>query len=136
MAFHRFIQAAVDGQPVTVFGNGSQTRDFTFVSDIVDACVLAMDYSGEQSVFNVGGGTRITLNTVLDILADVLPDGVDAHYEDPAKGDVTHTFADISLARSELGYKPRIGVEEGIAREVEWLQTVVKRLEKDRGDKS
>ena len=129
MAFHRFIRAGLEEQPVTVFGNGTQTRDFTFVSDVVDACLRAKDYSGDRSVFNVGGGTRITLNAVLDILAGILPNGVDVRYEDPAKGDVAHTYADISLAREELGYVPKTGVEDGIALEVEWLEAVLKKLE-------
>jgi UDP-glucose 4-epimerase len=131
MAFHRFIKAGLDGQPISVFGNGDQTRDFTFVSDIVEACTLAMNYLGDRSVFNVGGGTRITLNTALDILADALPEGVDVHYEDAAKGDVAHTYANIELAHEELGYTPKVGVDQGIAQEVEWLKDLRKRLKND-----
>jgi len=128
MAFHRFIRGALDEQPVVVFGNGSQTRDFTFVSDIVDALMRSMEYAGPHSVFNVGGGTRITLNAALDILAEALPGGLDVQYEDPARGDVSHTYADISLAHKELGYTPQVGVEEGILREVEWLRAAQKKL--------
>jgi UDP-glucose 4-epimerase len=128
MAFHRFIRAGLDEQPVAVFGNGTQTRDFTFVADIVEACSLAMDYGGESSVFNVGGGTRIALNTALDIISGILPKGLDVRYEDHAKGDVTHTYADISLAREELGYEPKTTVEEGLALEAEWLRAAYKRL--------
>jgi len=128
MAFHRFIRAGLDEQPVAVFGNGTQTRDFTFVSDIVEACTLAMDYDGEESVFNVGGGTRITLNAALDIISGILPRGLDVRYEDRAKGDVTHTYADIGLAKGELGYAPKTTVEEGLAMETEWLQATLKRL--------
>jgi nucleoside-diphosphate-sugar epimerase len=128
MAFHRFIRAGLHEQPVAVFGNGLQTRDFTFVSDIVEACTLAMDYDGEESVFNVGGGTRIALNTALDIISGILPAGLDVRYEDRAKGDVSHTYADISLARGELGYAPKTTVEEGLALEAEWLQSTLKRM--------
>lgn len=128
MAFHRFIRAGLDEQPVAVFGNGTQTRDFTFVSDIVEACTLAMEYDGEESVFNVGGGTRIALNAALDIISGILPTGLDVRYEDRAKGDVTHTYADISLARGELGYAPKTTVEEGLVMETEWLQATLKRL--------
>ncbi|MCK4774395.1 MAG: NAD-dependent epimerase/dehydratase family protein [Candidatus Krumholzibacteria bacterium] len=128
MAFHRFIRAGLDEQPVAVFGNGTQTRDFTFVSDIVEACTLAMEYDGDESVFNVGGGTRIALNAALDIISGILPRGLDVRYEGRAKGDVTHTYADISLARGELGYAPKTTVEEGLAMEAEWLQATLKRL--------
>jgi UDP-glucose 4-epimerase len=128
MAFHRFIRAGLDEKPVAVFGNGTQTRDFTFVSDIVEACTLTMEYDGEHSVFNVGGGTRIALNSALDIISGILPAGLDVRYEDRAKGDVSHTYADISLARGELGYAPKTTVEEGLAMEAEWLQATLKRL--------
>jgi UDP-glucose 4-epimerase len=128
MAFHRFIRAGLEEEPVSVFGNGTQTRDFTFVADIVEACTLAMDYEGEASVFNVGGGTRLALNTALDIISSVVPKGLDVRYEDRAKGDVTHTYADISLAREELGYAPKTTVEEGLALETEWLRATYRRL--------
>ncbi len=128
MAFHRFIKAGLEERPLTVYGNGTQTRDFTFVSDVVDACLLAMAYAGDQTVFNVGGGSRITVNAVLDILSDARPGGLDVRYEAVAKGDVTHTYADIGRAREELGYAPKTNVEEGIAREVAWLRAVRKKI--------
>jgi UDP-glucose 4-epimerase len=128
MAFHKFIKAGLQGRPIVVLGNGTQTRDFTFVSDVVDACRFAMEYSGKSTVFNVGGGTRITLNSVLDMLSGMLQESLDVQYEDAAKGDVAHTYADIDLARRELGYSPKIGIEEGIAREVEWLKAIHGRM--------
>jgi UDP-glucose 4-epimerase len=131
MAFHRFIKAGLSGQPVRVFGSGQQTRDFTFVADVVSACVSAMDYTGDAAVFNVGGGSRITLNAALDILAELLPNGLDVQYEDRAKGDVTHTYADITLAQNELGYAPETGVEEGLERETDWLRSTLKKLAGD-----
>ncbi len=69
MAFHKFISAALDGKPLEVYGNGAQTRDFTFVSDIVAANLVAMRYEGTESVFNVGGGSRIALSAALEVLA-------------------------------------------------------------------
>jgi nucleoside-diphosphate-sugar epimerase len=128
MAFHRFIRMALDGKAVPVYGNGTQTRDFTYIADIVDANLRAMDYSGEEAVFNVGGGTRITLNAALDILGDLLPGGLNVHYEERAKGDVTHTYADIGLAAGELGYKPMASIEEGLANEVEWVTSLLGEL--------
>lgn len=124
MAFHRFIKLGLDGKPVPVFGNGMQTRDFTYIADIVDANLRAMEYSGNEAVFNVGGGSRITLNSALDILGDLVPGGLDVRYEERAKGDVTNTYADIELVHKELGYTPKANIEEGLAREVEWVRGI------------
>jgi UDP-glucose 4-epimerase len=124
MAFNKFISAALDGKPLRVYGNGAQTRDFTFVSDIVGANLKAMRYRGSESVFNVGGGSRVALSAALEVLAA----GVGARaraeivFEEPVKGDVMHTYADISLARRELGYAPTVALEEGLAREIEWIE--------------
>jgi nucleoside-diphosphate-sugar epimerase len=128
MAFHKFIAAALEGRPLEVYGNGAQTRDFTYVSDIIDANLLAMSYGGTESVFNVGGGSRIALSAVLDILAAGIGGRARAQivFKDPVKGDVMHTYADISLAGRELGYSPKVGVEEGIEREIEWIEALRK----------
>ncbi|UCH84417.1 MAG: NAD-dependent epimerase/dehydratase family protein [Candidatus Latescibacterota bacterium] len=129
MAFHKFIAGGLDGNPIEIYGNGTQTRDFTFVSDIVDACMRAKDYHGEESVFNIGGGSRIALNDALDILTGALPnEGVEVIFSDPVKGDVMHTYADIALARNELGYEPKMGMEEGIVREIEWVGSMRRKL--------
>ena len=101
---------------------------WTFVADVVDALARSIDYSGDESIFNVGGGSRIALNTALDIISGLMPGGLDVQYEDFAKGDVRHTYADISLARRELGYDPKTTVEVGIAREIDWLKTTLAKL--------
>jgi nucleoside-diphosphate-sugar epimerase len=130
MAFHRFIAAALDGIPIEVYGNGTQTRDFTFISDIVDANLLAMRYDGSESVFNIGGGSRIALSAALDILTVALRAGgvVQVVFGDAVKGDVMHTYADIERARRELGYLPKVALEEGLAREVEWVSSTRRQL--------
>lgn len=128
MVFHRFIKLALDGKPVPVYGNGTQTRDFTYIDDIIDANLRAMDYSGAEPVFNVGGGTRMTLNAALDILGTLVPGGLDVQYEARAMGDVTHTYADIALVHKELGYAPSANIEEGLAREVEWVRAIKEEL--------
>jgi UDP-glucose 4-epimerase len=126
MAFHKFIAGTLQGKPMEVFGNGTQTRDFTYVSDIVDAILRAMRYRGAESVFNIGGGSRVALKTVLDILAAALSRSgpVQVVFKEPVKGDVMHTYADINLAKRELGYSPKFDLEEGIAREIEWVTSL------------
>jgi len=121
MAFHIFIRRALDGLPIDVFGNGTQTRDFTYISDIVEANMAAMTYGGQEAVFNIGGGSRVTLNHALDILGEILPAGTEVQFGETVRGDVMHTYADISLAQRELGYAPHVGLEEGLEREVEWV---------------
>jgi len=129
MAFHRFSRAGLAGDPINIYGNGEQTRDFTFVEDIVAANIAAMKYDGQERVFNIGGGSRVTVNSVLDIIGGFLPGRLDVRYTETQLGDVTHTYADCTLANKELGYSPRVGLEEGIGREVEWIKSIYPRIE-------
>ena len=128
MAFHRFIAAGLQGSPLDVYGSGTQTRDFTFVADAVAAAVAALAYDGNETVFNIGGGSRVSLNHVLDLLGKVMNRRLDVRFVEPQKGDVTHTFADVSLAQRELGYAPTTSLEEGLAREVEWVDSLYRRI--------
>jgi nucleoside-diphosphate-sugar epimerase len=130
MAFHKFIARAFDGKPIEVFGQGHQTRDFTYVSDIVDANRLAMSYDGPHTIFNIGGGSRVTLNAALEVLTGGLTGkaAVEVVFVDPVKGDVMHTYADIGLARRELGYSPKVDLEEGMGREIEWIASLRRSL--------
>jgi UDP-glucose 4-epimerase len=124
MAFHSFIMNAREGAPVVVFGNGCQTRDFTYVNDIVEANLLSMKYQGDESVFNIGGGSRMSLNSALDVLNDSGSFHFDIVYKDVSKGDVTHTYADIRLANTELGFNPTMKFDQGLANEVEWVESM------------
>ena len=83
-----------------------------------------MDYKGGKSVFNIGGGARITLNSALDVIVEALRKDVDVRYGDVVKGDVGHTYADISLAHSQLGYAPKAELEESIHQEIEWIHSL------------
>ena len=121
MAFHLFIRAALEGKELEVYGNGEQTRDFTYVDDAVAANLAALDYRGPDAVFNIGGGSRVSLNHVIDVIGNVTGRTPDARYHDAQKGDVVHTFADISAAAAALGYRPAVALEAGIVREVEWI---------------
>jgi UDP-glucose 4-epimerase len=128
MAFHRFLKGAMEGTRVDVYGSGNQTRDFTFVDDAVAANLAALDYDGAETVFNIGGGSRVSVNHVLDVIGRVTDRTLDVRYGDEQKGDVMHTFADISVAARELGYTPRVGIEEGIVREMEWVDAFYRGL--------
>ncbi len=129
MAFHRFIRAALRGEAIEVYGSGTQTRDFTFVADAVAANLAASDYAGDVVTFNVGGGSRVSVNHVLDVIGNIVGGSLDVRYQEAQKGDVMHTYADIALASRELGYAPRVGIEEGIQREVEWVEAAIRRLD-------
>jgi len=128
MAFHKFIKAGLEGRAIEVYGNGAQTRDFTFVADVVDANLRAMEYDGEEAVFNIGGGSRVPLNSAIDIIVNLMPGQVDVRFTDRVEGDVTHTYADISAAVRELGYSPKMKIDEGLDREIQWVTSIHKKL--------
>jgi nucleoside-diphosphate-sugar epimerase len=105
-----------DEQPV-VFGDGEQSRDFTYVDNVVEGNLLAMDAHGVSGkVFNIAAGERLSLNGLLGHLRRLMGKEIEARYEDPRPGDVRHSVADVSLAGRELGYRPRVSVEEGLRR--------------------
>jgi UDP-glucose 4-epimerase len=121
MAFHRFFKAARAGEPIHVFGDGKQTRDFTFVSDIVAATRAAAVSGRPGSVYNVGGGERVELNHVLKLIEKISACPLHIQHEENQKGDMRDTFADTTAARRDLGFEPRVRLEDGLAREWEWL---------------
>jgi len=125
MAFRKFVEAALDGRAFHVYGDGAQTRDFTYVTDAVRANLLAVAAPAGGPVFNVGGGQRISLRDALDLLAELVAEQApDARCEivatAAADGDVRHTYADRSRAERLIGYLPREDFRAGLAREVRW----------------
>lgn len=122
MAFHRFIRAGIEGQSIHIFGDGKQTRDFTFIDDIVEANILASQKGRPGIVYNIGGGSRITLAEAITKIGHVLGKPLDACFQDVQMGDMRHTFADTRRAREDLGFSPRVSLEEGLAREAEWIE--------------
>jgi len=121
MAFHRFLRWGAQGEPIRLFGDGAQSRDFTYVGDIVESNLLALR-GREGAVYNIGGGSRVTMNQALAIIERLVGRPLDVRRLEVQKGDVRHTAADTTLARTELGYSPRVGLEEGLSRELRWLQ--------------
>jgi nucleoside-diphosphate-sugar epimerase len=122
MAFHRFLVAAREGEPVHVYGDGGQTRDFTFVSDIVAATRAAADSGHPGSVYNVGGGERIALSDVLQRIQEVIGRRLTVIRDEVQKGDMRDTFADTSAARRDLGFRSTVPLTEGIEREWQWIR--------------
>ena len=122
MAFHRFVRQIHEGRPVTIYGDGFQTRDFTYVDDIAAGTISSAEVEGVAGeVFNLGSGTRTVLNDVIGVLEEFLG-GFDVSYEPRKKGDVTHTLADISKAREKLGYEPQVSIKDGLRSFIRWFE--------------
>jgi UDP-glucose 4-epimerase len=119
----RFMLAVLEGKKPVIYGDGEQSRDFTFIENVVDETLRACeapDASGR--VFNGGTGSRITLNQVIHLLAKISGQPIKAVYDPPRNGDIRDSQADISLARRVLGYEPRVQFEEGLRRTWEWYR--------------
>ncbi|HEX2171300.1 MAG TPA: NAD-dependent epimerase/dehydratase family protein [Dehalococcoidia bacterium] len=122
MAFHRFVRALLADQPIEVFGDGEQTRDFTFVADAVEGTVSAAFAEVRGEVFNLGGGSRVTLNQVLATLEAISGRPVRRAHVGAQKGDVRHTSADTRKAQRLIGYRPRVDLATGLAHELQWVE--------------
>ncbi len=121
MAFHRFLRASLKSQPITLYGDGSQTRDFTYVGDAVAATVAAGDRGVPGGVYNIGGGSRVSMNEVLALIERVTGRPLDVRREPAQKGDMRDTYADTSRARADLLFAPSVTLEEGLRAEKDWL---------------
>lgn len=122
MAFNKFLRAARDDTPISLYGDGEQTRDFTFVDDIVSAVRAAADSGRPGGVYNVGGGERISVNKVLRMIESVTGRRLRVEREPTQKGDMRDTFADTGLAHKDLGFASTVPLDEGLRREWEWIQ--------------
>lgn len=122
MGFHKFIRAALEDRAIVVFGDGEQTRDFTFVADAVEANWLATAPQAAGQVFNIGGGSRCSVNQVLATLEEILGRPIRREPRPPQPGDVRHTWADTRRARETLGFAPRVSLRDGLAQEAAWLR--------------
>ena len=125
MAFHKFFKAVIQGEAISIYGDGQQTRDFTFVSDAVAANLAAADVSeaiGE--IFNIGGGNRVVLADVIETMERVIEKPIAKNYIERAKGDARHTSADVSKARKILDYNPKVPLEQGLSEEWQWIKNL------------
>ena len=119
----RFMLAVIQGEPPVIYGDGEQSRDFTYVENVVDETLRACEAPGASGmVFNGGTGARITLNQVIKLLEKITARKIQPKYEAPRPGDIRDSQADISLAGEILGYRPRVAFEEGLQRTWEWYK--------------
>jgi nucleoside-diphosphate-sugar epimerase len=121
MAFHKFIKAALADQPIDLYGDGGQTRDFTFVADAVAATMAAGERGVNGRSYNIGGGSRVSMNDVITVIERTAGRPLKINRSAAQKGDMRDTHADTTLARADLGFAPRVTLDEGIAAEYQWL---------------
>jgi len=127
MAFHRFIRAALRGESLTLYSDGLQSRDFTFIDDIVEANILAASKGEVGGVYNIGGGTQATVNEAIEMIRACVGE-LTIKREPRQYGDARHTGADTSAARNVLGFMPKVSLKEGIKREVNWMKELLATL--------
>ena len=121
MGFSRFLRAAMCGEPVMQFGDGRQTRDFTFVGDTVEATVAAARRGSPGGVYNIGGGSRIELLEVFRLIEEISGSPLRIERLDAQHGDMRDTYADTSRARAELGFVPAVALKTGLRAQYDWM---------------
>ena len=123
MAIHKFVKAILNNEEITVYGDGTQTRDFTFVDDAVDANLLAAENNIKGEVFNVGGGSRISVNSLIAEIEKIVGKKAKVKYVEKQKGDVRDTWADVSKVKEMLNWKSKTGINEGLEKFTRWFKS-------------
>ena len=121
MAYTIFIRAMMEGRPITVYGDGRQSRSNTFVADCVRGTIQALERAKSGEIYNIGGGKVLALNRALEIIAGALGVTPNIRHEGRRPGDQMHTEADVSRARRDFDYSPHVEPEEGLEAQVRWL---------------
>ncbi|MCK4733734.1 MAG: NAD-dependent epimerase/dehydratase family protein, partial [Methanophagales archaeon] len=119
MAIHKFVTAILNGDEITIFGDGTQTRDFTYVADVVEANILAANNAVVGEVFNIGGGSRISVNALIDEIEKIVGNKAKVKYIEKQKGDVRDTLADVSKANEKLNWETKINIYRGLKKFIE-----------------
>ena len=119
MAIHKMVSAILNGEEFAIFGDGNQTRDFTYIDDVTEANIQAARSEIQGKVFNIGGGSRISVNDLIKLISNLLNKEAKITYVEDQKGDVRHTWADIELAKKELGWQPQVEITEGLRRYID-----------------
>jgi nucleoside-diphosphate-sugar epimerase len=125
MAFHRFIAQILKEEPITIFGDGTQSRDFTYVSDCVEgiSAIVNKDNLIGKTI-NIGGKERATVNEAISTIEQLTGKKAKIEYLSTLKGEPKHTSADIAKAQNLLGYDPKVPLHEGIAKEIEYIRNI------------
>lgn len=125
MAFHKFFKLILEDKPISIYGDGQQTRDFTFVEDAIAANLAAAEVpEAVGQIFNIGGGSRVVLTEVIDTMEKIVGRPIRRNFVEAARGDARHTSADVSKAKEILGYQPQVSLAEGLRREWEWMRSL------------
>jgi len=122
MAFHRFCRAMLAGEPITVYGDGRQSRDFTFISDAIEANVRAWQRAAPQGVYNIGGGSQVDVLEAIALLENSLGVKARVNFEPRPPGDPLRTRADAARLAADLGYATSVGIADGLAAEAAWAR--------------
>jgi nucleoside-diphosphate-sugar epimerase len=126
--YHIFIRAVLEGREISVYGDGKQTRDFTYVADAADATARAGYCEASGEALNIGGGSRVALIDVIHLIGDIMGVQPKVRFQEQQKGDVRDTAANTDLARRLLDYRPQVSLREGLEREVEYVRKLMGRL--------
>ncbi|MDZ4804451.1 MAG: NAD-dependent epimerase/dehydratase family protein [Candidatus Eisenbacteria bacterium] len=127
MAFHKLVRSMLKGEEFTVYGEGDQTRDFTFVGDAVAANIAAAEVGKPGEVYNIGGGARVTLKEAIALLESAAGMKARVRFEEKQKGDPSHTVADTTRAREDLNYRPMTPLAEALRLEYRWMADLLER---------
>ena len=126
MAFHIFSRSLIEGRPIRVFGDGEQSREFTYVDDVAAGMLAAAEHGREGEVYNLGGGSEATVSETIRLLEGIARRRATVEYVESQPGDARKTSADITKAITELGYEPRTALTEGLAREYTWVEALLR----------
>jgi UDP-glucuronate 4-epimerase len=125
LSIHKFTRLIAGGEPIEVYGDGTQRRDFTFIDDTIQGVLGAIDFEGSPfEIFNLGENQTVELNEVIGLIEKALGRSAVIQYQPPAPGDMPQTYADISKASQLLRYRPTTLIEKGIPRFVDWFRTL------------
>ena len=124
MAVHRFVHAVLNDEEITVYGDGEQTRDFTYVDDVVNATLLAAKSDVAGEVLNIGGGSRMSVNQLIEKIERITGKKAKLEYVEGQKGDVKDTLADITKAKEILNWQPTVKIEQGLEHYIAWFEGV------------
>ncbi|MGB9979580.1 GDP-mannose 4,6-dehydratase [Methanobacterium sp.] len=122
MAINKFVKSVLNGDEIVIYGNGKQTRDFTYIEDVIRAIVASADSNLNGEVLNIAGGSRISINTLINEIELISGHNANIRYSPNQKGDAKDTWADLNRTKKLLGWEPTINIHEGLRNYIKWYQ--------------